>query len=108
MGKIGSKLIGIECGIEVHPEFDEYLVEVMILLLHLLVVAATLLGLSTLDETSHGLEDLIGPAKVFKDEVAVVDLQEEMILPAFLLTPVALLDVLALSLSSLTLGHCPS
>jgi hypothetical protein len=106
LGEISCKLIRIEGGIEIHPEFDEYMVEIVILLLHLLVVAATLLGLSTLDETSHGLEDLIGSAQVFEDEMAVVYLQEEVILPAFLLTPVALLDVLALPFSDLTFGNC--
>lgn len=80
----------------------------MVFLLHLLMMTATLLSLSTLDETSHGLEDLIGPSKVFQDEVTVVDLKEEVVLSALLFTPMALLDIFALTFSDFTLGYCSS
>lgn len=72
------------------PEFGEYAVEGEVLLLHFLVVAAALLGLTGADEVGHALEDLVGPAKVLEDEVAVVDFEEPVVELVLLGAPVPL------------------
>lgn len=70
----------------------------MIFLLHFLVVAAALFGLASGDEGSHIFEDLIGPAKIFEDEMATMDFQKPMISFVLLGGPMALLDVFLLFL----------
>ena len=59
-----SQFLRVKSRVEVQTKFDENLIEVMILFLHFLVVAATLFGLSTFHEISHALEYFIGPSEV--------------------------------------------
>jgi hypothetical protein len=102
--EVVGQLLGIQGAVEVHAQLEQDLVEVVVLLLHLLVVAAALLGLPTLHEVGHALEYLVRPAQVLEDEVPVVDLQEEVIQFVLFVSPVSLLDVLALLLHDLVLG----
>ena len=75
---------------------DEDLVEGTVLLLHLLMVTAALLGLPTLHEGSHALEDLVGAAEVAMHEVATVKLEEPVVEFVLVVRPVSLLHVLGL------------
>lgn len=84
--------------IEIHPQFQQYLVKRVILFLHFLMMTATLLGLPAADECSHIFKDFIGPSEMFEDEVATVYLQEPMISLIFLGSPMPLLDILLLLL----------
>lgn len=90
--------------IELHSELDQDLVERMILFLHLLMVAAALLGLPSLDEVGHALKDFVSPAKVLEDEVLAVQLEEPMIQFVFLRGPMPLLNVSGLFLPALYFG----
>lgn len=90
--------------IELHSELDQDLVERMILFLHLLMVAAALLGLPSLDEVGHALKDFVSPAKVLEDEVLAVQLKEPMIQFVFLRGPMPLLNVPGLFLPALYFG----
>lgn len=87
--------------IEVHPEFQQDLIEGMILLLHLLMMTPALFCLSCGDEASHVLEDLIRSSEILEDEVFAVDLQEPMVSLVFLCSPMSLLDVFLFLLCTL-------
>lgn len=89
--------------VEVHPELHENLVEIVVLFLHFLVVAAALFSLPSAYEVGHAFEDLVGPAEVLEDEVSVVNLEEPVIQFVFLAAPVPLLRVLELLLGLLQL-----
>ena len=52
--------LGTSRVVELHPEFEKYLVEIAVFFLHFLMVAATLLCLSCADEVGHALEDFVG------------------------------------------------
>lgn len=77
--------------------------EVEIFFLHLLVVAATLFGLSCSDEYLHGFEDFIGPAHMSVHEMSVMYFQKPMILLVLLSRPMPSIHVLQLLHSSLSL-----
>lgn len=68
--------------------------ETAVLLLHLLMVAPALLGLSGLDELFHGLEYLVHPPHVLVQEVLAVDFEEPVISLIFLVVPMAPLETL--------------
>ena len=99
--KLLPQLLGLRRAIEIHSQLQQYLVEGMILFLHLLMMTAALLGLPAADERSHIFKDLIGPPEMLEDEVPTVDLQKPMISLIFLGSPVPLLDVLLLLLRRL-------
>lgn len=94
----------MQTGVEVHAQFDDDLVEGVVLLLHLLVVAPALLCLPGLNEVGHALEDLVGPSEVLEDEVFVVNLEEPVIEFVFLSGPMSFLDIFGLFLSNLNFG----
>ena len=75
----------------------------MILLLHLLVVAAALFRLPGLYEIGHALEDFISSSQIFVNEMSVMQLQKPVVKLVFLGTPVPLLDILCLLLRHLHL-----
>lgn len=102
--KVVSQFFWVESRVEVHTQFDENLIEIVIFFLHLLMVASTLLCLSTFHEISHAFEYFIGPAKMLQNKVTVMNLQKEVVKLALLLTPVSLLDVLGLTIDGLVLG----
>ena len=60
-------------------------------LLHLLMMATTLLGLPASDEDLHGLEDLVHPAHMSVDEVFVVYFQKPMVESILSRAPVTVL-----------------
>ena len=93
--------LGLRRAIEIHPQFEQYLVEGMILFLHFLMMAAALFGLPAADERSHIFKDLIGPPEMLEDEVPTVYLQEPMISLIFLGSPMPFLDILLLLLRRL-------
>lgn len=101
--ELGADGVGAEAGVEVHAQLDEDLVEGVVLLLHLLVVAAALLGLPGLDEVGHALEYFVGPAEVLVHEVLVVQFEEPVVELVLLGGPVPLLNVLGLLLRQLHL-----
>ena len=101
--ELGADGVGAEAGVEVHAQLDEDLVEGVVLLLHLLVVAAALLGLPSLDEVGHALEYFVGPAQVLVDEVLVVQFKKPVVELVLLGGPVPLLNVLRLLLRQLHL-----
>lgn len=90
--------------VELVAQFEDDLVEVVVLLLHLLVVAATLLGLPGGDEGGHAFEYLVRPPQVLLDEVAAVQFQEPVVELVFLRGPVPLLQVLRFLLGRLHLA----
>jgi hypothetical protein len=57
-----------------HAQSDDYFVETLVLLFHFLVVASTLLSLSTTDEGRHRLEYLVSSTQLFVYEVVIVQL----------------------------------
>ena len=75
---------------------SDYRDEVVIFLLHLLVVASTLLSLPGSDEGLHSLEDLVHASHVTIHEVFVVDLKKPMIFFVFFQQPMTPIHVLIL------------
>lgn len=59
----------------------------MVLFLHLLMMAAALLGLSGPDEVGHCFEDFVHPSQMSVDEVVAVDLQKPVVSFVLLLKP---------------------
>ena len=55
-----------------HAQLDDYFVETLVLLFHFLVVASTLLSLSTTDEGRHRLEYFVSSTQLFVYEVVIV------------------------------------
>jgi hypothetical protein len=82
--------------VKLHPELQQYLIKVVIFFLHLLMVTPALLCFPCAYEISHALEDFVSPAKIFEDEVSIVDFQEPMVKPILFLRPVPLLRILRL------------
>ena len=66
---------------------------------HFLMVASTLLCLSSSDEDGYRLEDLVHPPHVLVNEVRAIDLEEPMVLLIFLLGPVSRFHVGVLAVS---------
>lgn len=92
-----SQFFGTEGTVEVHPQLDEDLIKVMILLLHLLVMASALLSLPTFHKISHALEDFVCPPQVLQNEMPVVDFKKEVVKPIFLISPMSFLNIFGLS-----------
>lgn len=70
------------------PQVEDYVVEVLVFLLHLLVVRSALVGSATPQKIGHGLEDLVHSPHLLVLEVAVEDLQKPVVLLLFLRGPV--------------------
>ena len=68
----------------------------MVLFLHLLMMAPTLLSLSCSDEYLHGLEDLVHPSEMTVHKVFVVHLQEPMIFFILFMRPMPTIYLLCL------------
>lgn len=60
-------------------QFEKNLVKGTILFLHFLVMASTLLCLSSSNEVCHGLEYLISSSKMLKNEVPIVNFEKPVI-----------------------------
>jgi hypothetical protein len=72
--QVALQFIGAGRIVEVHSKLQQYLIECVVLLLHLLVVAAALLCLAGGNEGGHILKYFICSSEILENEVATVNL----------------------------------